>query len=294
MVFRFLKIALLLGVTAFSTVAQPVPPSTKAVPWLPVEGKDREFILYMPEGFVRHANEGIQLVWKEHRPKVRSMGVMARLIDGTALLMRYYAGDADGIQRMMVEMNSLEKVSSREVGGFKLAEFRSTFGKTHRRVQHFIKGQRIYTVESFAQTVDDKISKGFFDSVRVIENGKAIAPNVPPNAAKTWLPRLSETAVVAYGPRVYVPSEVDRDIIVIYAPSPREERHFMKGRIPQDSVVEVVYGASGKVETVAGVDGYLIHRENAIDAVKNVIFIPAQKDGKPVSVKRTVRYRTTR
>lgn len=269
-------------------------PRAKNVAWIPVEGKDREFIVYLPEGFVRHANAGIRLLWNEHQPRVKSMGVIARMINGTALVMKYYSGDSDALQRMMVEMYSLQLSSEREIGGFKIKEFNSTYGKTHRRVQHYIKGQRMYVVESFALKDDYKIANGFFDSVRVINDGIAVAPNVPRDSTKTWLPRIAEIDNSAMDTKIYSPEEVDRDIIVLYSPAPREERHFMKGRIPQDSMIDVVYGANGKVESVSGVDGYLTHRENAMDAVKNVIFIPAQKDGRAVSVRRTIRYRTLR
>ena len=283
---------------AFAVSAQTTPRNAQnEVGWTGVEGKDRELVVYLPNGYLQHGADHLRLGWKNNAPKVESMGTVARYINGTVLLMTYYNGEVEKIHQLLVGQQGLAERTRRETNDFTIYEYSKITPKIAQRVQHYMSGHRLYVIEALISGTDRRVADAFFNSVRLTKNGITTAPNLRDAGTPVKLPKLFENHESRERDDVIVnASDVDRDVIVLHLPIPREddEPNLYRGRLQYSMEVSLVYGASGKVTEVEVLSGPQTHRKRAIDAVKRAIFIPAQKDGKLVSVRKIFRFSSVR
>jgi len=93
------------------------------------------------------------------------------------------------------------------------------------------------------------------------------------------------------GNRVYLARQVDRKARLLSRPAPAYPRRARRGDVQGTVVLRVVLAASGKVEKITvlkGLPGGVT--EEAIKAARQIKFVPAERDGRPVSQSAIVEY----
>ena len=147
--------------------------------------------------------------------------------------------------------------------------------------QFFASEDRLYDFRTYGAPPDDARIRGFFHYLSLkkvkgsieVPEAASLTPGVDPN----------ET--------IYLGSQVDTRIRVLKKPEPSYTETARSHQTTGAVVLKCVFGADGKVSNiriVAGLPDGLT--EKAIQAAHKIKFIPAMKDGKPVSMWMQVEY----
>lgn len=286
---KFVELTLihLLGFLAvFSVAAQPR--ETASVKWQPVIGHEKELVIFMPGGF-RTVIDDSSKVFGRSRTKavtVKKAVKIARLINGTLLLINYYEANGSALYEILSAFSGLSPVSQQSVGTFGIKRFagkvRGQFVNTH----YFIAKDRLYEATSYSSDENNPIAEAFLASTRLADGGTHIAPNATGNASSTPLPRIAEIEPERSPDTVRVDeSKADRDAIILFQPALRSSSD--QGVMPQAGKVTAtaVLTAAGTVKEVkTGGNAPVELMQAFAKTIKNIVFIPAEKDGKLVSV----------
>lgn len=257
------------------------------IKWAAVAGKDNEATVFMPAGYSTSAEGETYLGGPGSRGVRIKRNVTAyRLINRVVLLFDYYEGDAPAIQAVLEERLGLQEVKRSTFGEFKMKESSGAFGKHISRVQFFQRGSRLYVLRSIAPTANHGIVRAFFESVRLIVPSGAVAPNATPGATATSIPAFAEQDPTKGEDAAAIEiKNADRGPIFIRSARPM---FSFKDRLGMSSVkikLKVLLSSSGKVTNVEVVSASTIMLErSAVEAAKKAVFIPAEKDGRLVSV----------
>lgn len=91
--------------------------------------------------------------------------------------------------------------------------------------------------------------------------------------------------------KIYNASEVDQKVMITSQPKPAYTEEARKNQIAGVVVLRAVFSASGEVTNIRAVSGLPNGlTERAIAAARQIKFVPATKDGRPVSVSMQLRY----
>lgn len=91
--------------------------------------------------------------------------------------------------------------------------------------------------------------------------------------------------------KVYASSEVTKAAVIVEKPKPEYRKEAGEKDVSGVVVVQLVLSSSGKVKDVQVVNGLSVGQNNAaIKAARQIKFIPAVKDGEPVSQSLIVEY----
>jgi TonB family protein len=262
----------------------------KDVKWTAMSGK--EFIFYMPEGYETISDGNYTKGKMGFGARVDRELKVARYINGVTLLMGFYEGDVKQIQKDFEEREKLSAVKDEEINGFRAKYFLGNVDKQYNKIQHFLVKNRLYILQAIGSTESNEIVKGFFESVRLITKNNTIAPNAPPDTVSTTLPKIIEKQLLREDDSKAVAADaVDRKLIILKAPRPRfsieARRSLQSGRIK----LKVLYSSSGKITDVEVLQSPSKSlTDAAVEAAKAIKFIPAEKDGKLVSIYKTQEY----
>lgn len=279
----------------FSQTASPAlaVSNEKAVKWENIGGKNNEFMLSMPAGYLAVSDADYYMGKPSSgAARVEKQIILARIFNGVILFMEYYEGNADNIQKELLEREKLAAGKEEMINGFTVKHFtKNTENRVH-RIQHFSIKNRLYVVKTIAQSENDKIVKAFFESVRLINQSTAAAPNAAPGAKSTSLPMLVERAAVADDANAIPESEADRKPIILKNVRPQftfEMRQNLGGQ--GKFKLRALFSSTGKITDVEVLQSPSKITEKAvIEAAKQTIFLPAEKGGKPVSVYKMIEY----
>ncbi len=263
---------------------------TKVIKWELLYGSDNEFALMIPQGY-KGLSESDFFTGKSlgKLSKIDKKLLVYRYINGVVLIMEFYEGDAKDLLKGLIEKSNSPDSEIREINGFDFAEIEKTENKMFEKKQFFRIKNRLYVLRAISDSENNPIASGFFKSVKLITDGKSIFPNVASDVKKFELPNLiekqPEKVIIASADES---EEVDREVIVLQMPRPIIE--FSKlGNVNSVNVkVKVLYSATGEVSDVKVVESNLSSVNKAvIDAAKQTVFLPAEKDGKLISVHKT-------
>lgn len=289
-----MRIALLLTVLlalAFSVVGQ-APAKDAPVKWEALNGKNKEFVVFMPAGY-QSASRGTYYPGRSSSgtAKVSLHNTLYRYINGVVLIMEYFEGKAKPIQDHFIEREKLTDVAAETFGDFAVKRFSEVRGKQIIKINHFALEDRLYVIKSYSDTDNNPISTGFFQSVRLNLATGRTAPNAPPGTKETALPNLIEMLASADDTQVLLSKDVDRDAIVIYTPRPSFSFRERQGLGEASVKLKLLLSATGKVTDVKVVSSSTkVVEQAAIEAAKKTIFVPAQKDGRLVATYKTTEY----
>jgi TonB family protein len=293
--FEIIKIGLIFLMLAFLQVsamfAQNLPQG-KLVKWEGLQGNDNEFVVFMPQGYIITADNEYYLGKPSIGARVEKQLKVARQINGVVLLMEYYKGKAKEIYETLKEREKTILEKEEQINGFQVKRLSVKSEKNYTQTHFYFKGKSLYVLKGYAKTADDKILKGFFDSVRLVNKDNTIAPNAPPNSKSTSLPNLLEQETPRLDDSTAANiKELDRPVIILKSASPSFSFETRRGLGSIRVKLRVLFSSSGTITDVEVVEitSKLLEKE-AIEAVKNTVFIPAEKDGKLVSVYQMVEF----
>lgn len=264
----------------------------KIVKWEAMNSKNNEFIVFMPEGYLTAGNSDFYLGSYRNGAHVSKKLTVARYINGVVLIMEYYEGDAKDIQKYLLEREKLTPHKEEEINGFQVKHFNGKMGNHSTEIQHFLFKNRLYVVKAISKSENNRIAKIFFESVRLVNLNNTAAPNVPAGAASTTLSRIVEREPVLIDDANAISSnDADREPIVLRAFRPKFTPEMRRGLAEGRLKLKLLYSSSGKVTKVEVLQSpSKLLEKAAIEAAKDTIFIPAEKDGKLVSVYETIEH----
>lgn len=253
-----------------------------------------EFFLYMPASFVVGGSSNYYLTGDKGEKKaiVERRATAARYINRLLLVFDAFDGDTKGIEEIMYKahsgLNQFGETVTR--GKFTIREFRGMQRTRHVRIQYLNNGKRLYKVMAISPDEAPVIVKGFFDSVHVFVDGKSIAVNAASDASTLRLPKLVEEPPILLDDSQPVElDKVDRPPFILFIDRVSFEsdnrRHISGGEIE----VKVLLSSTGKVtKTEIVKNNFPRMSKEVVVRAESTIFIPAEKDGKLVSVYSTL------
>lgn len=157
--------------------------------------------------------------------------------------------------------------SNLTVSGFAGKQYSSVNKTSPATVQFFTTEGRLYRFTASGKVAEDEGVRQFFSSISLDKETTGI--EVPDNPDE----------------RIFTGREVDTKARLTGKPEPPYTEEARKQWISGTVVLRAVFSAKGKVVNIRVVSG-LPHglTERAIEAAKKIKFIPATKDGKPVSM----------
>ena len=148
--------------------------------------------------------------------------------------------------------------------------------------QYFGTERHLYAIRTLGAAADDPRVKQFFDSVILRKQNEGIelsdGPGVPYPAAQVE-PNDANSATA------YVGRDVNRKVRIAMKPQPMYTEQARQHSVTGTVILKVVFSFTGDVNNIRIVSGLPFGlTERAIDAAKEIKFIPALKDGRFVSV----------
>ena len=278
---------LLLFMHAVNSPAQTVGTNSavqqKLLKWQGVAGKDNEFIAYLPDGFQTIADA--DFVTGKDRATVDKKIVASRYINGVVLIIEYYEGDAERIRANLIEREKPPADKNEVINEFEFMQFSGSLQTYFTKKQLFKYKNRLYVVKALAKSPDSKILKDFFNSITLVRDKNVVFPNLAKDVKTVSLADVAELQLpIADDAAVIDAKDTDRRPVILYTQRPKFPRGNTRpanGRIK----LRLLLSASGQVSDVVVVEvSDKSLAAAAIDAGKKTKFIPAEKDGKPVSV----------
>lgn len=292
---KFSKICLFLTLFLLSQYgviySQNTPPN-KAVKWEALSGRNGEFIVFMPEGYLAASGGEIYLGRFPSAPRVEKQLRIARYINGVVLLMEYYQGNGKDIYKTLKEREKVTLEKEGEANGFQFTHFFVKDEKSYQKTHFYYSKKGLYLLRAISKTENDKISKGFFESVRLVNEKNAIAPNAPQDAKSTSLPKIIEQDTPRLDDSLAIDSkEADRKPLILDQALPKFSFDMRQGMSNVRVRLKVLYSSSGKVSDVKvlEISSKSLERE-VVETAKRAIFIPAEKDGKLISTYQIVEF----
>jgi TonB family protein len=264
----------------------------KFVKWEGLSGKNGEFMVFMPEGYLAASSGEMYLGKPPGAARVEKQLKVARHLNGVVLVMEYYQGNGKDIYKTLKEREKTTFEKEGEINGFQFAHFSAKDEKSYQKTHFYYSKKGLYLLKAISRAENDKILKGFFESVRLINQNNPVAPNAPQDAKSTSLPNVIEKIAIRLDDSMAIESkEADRKMIVLSQDYPNFSFDMRRGMGNVRVKLRVLYSSSGKVSDVKvlEISSKLLERE-AVEAAKRAVFIPAEKDGKLVSVYQTIEY----
>jgi len=294
--FSFIFVIFLVFATNSEFAAQSVNAAqSKKVKWQGLSGKNDEFYFLIPEGFQAFADGNYHKVTKNgDKAQIDNRRTLARYINGVVLMVEFYEGDAQDIQTALVERQKGQSVKDEFVNGFQFKSYVEKMPEFIWETQYFLIKKRLYVLQAVSRAENNQITRNFFESVRLINQKQAAAPNASKNAkpdSVTSLPEIVENIPERLDDSQPLQDKPDRSVIILYRPrarfSPEARRIGLSGNVK----LKALFSSSGKitkVEILSSPGREL--SEAAIKAAEEIQFLPAEKDGKLVSTYKTIEY----
>lgn len=290
----------------------------RIIKWKMLSGKDNEFFFAIPETSVVHFDKDISLD-KNHYSRVDSLKTMVCRINDTVLQISLYEGASKEIEKRLIE--HVKKVGSgvqdlvedkpaiqanipfehraSENNGFAINDFIFIFKNHVEKSQIYRFKERVYLLKSVARHQNDQIAKDFFESVKLVNGDTVVSPNLNNKSelivsAKMVLPKeVKERSLPALTNATPIePGDADQMPVLAYIPRPSQpssDTRFDRGfYLLKLKVLLQADGKVGDVETITKVSKEI--EKESIAAAKEIVFLPARKDGKEVSTYLTIRY----
>jgi len=267
---------------------------TKKIKWQGLSGKENEFYFLMPEGFQTFADGNYFTMTKNGgKAQVDSRRTLARYINGVVLMLELYEGDVKDIETALTEREKGQMVRNELVNGF---QFKSYVEKTPEFVwekQYFSLKKRLYVLQAVARGENNRIVRDFLESVRLGNQKQFAAPNSNKDVKPVSLPVLPE--ITENLPDRLDDSQpfqnADRGVIILYRPRPRFSFEARQSRLSGNVKLKGLFSSSGKITKLEVISSP--GRELTVAAIKaaeQIQFLPAEKDGKLVSIYKTIEY----
>ncbi|MGB7201749.1 MAG: energy transducer TonB [Pyrinomonadaceae bacterium] len=271
---RIILTTILMIVPAFVHQAQTLPKESK-VEWQALSGVKKEFSIYFPAG-----SRSVEDSGKYLGPKRSLHKIVYRHINGVLLMMEYYEGDAEALQKHLIYREKLTDVAAETFGDFTIKHFSQIKNTQAVKIDHFLLKDRMYVVKAFSAEENDPISVAFLRSVRLTAASGIFTPNDPAGSKETKFQSLTEKTFPIDDSQIFSSKDVDREAITLYAPKVSSGRGLGDGSVK----LRLFLSATGKVTDVTVISSSNKSLERpTVEAAKQTLFIPAQKNGQLVA-----------
>jgi hypothetical protein len=208
---------------------------------------------------------------------------VTRLINGVFLMVELYQGDIkdirkDQIARITKADASFVKADEKVIGSTEMQEYRSA-RNGHTRVERFyLTKKKLYVVQAISSVENDPVVTAFLSSVRI---GKDDEARKLPSPVSEIASRLDETLIS---------EKPDREIVIISKPRPGYTTEARNSGVTGEVVLKALFSATGSVTKAEPKSGPKELWGSSIEAAGRIKFLPAEKDGKLVSVWKDITY----
>jgi len=216
------------------------------------------------------------------RPRKQTARHLKTLLDGVIYSIDVFENPEprQSLDDFITEQNAMsdfELTPERELvaSGFRGKEYVFRDKRRFLTVQFFTTEQRLYRFAATGTDAANDAVKQFFSSIRLVE-----PTNATEVAAGLEMPLVLDTRE-----RIYTGKEVTTKARLLSKPEPMYTDEAHRKHTGGTVILRVVFSKTGEVNSinvVAGLPDGLTQR--AIDAAGRIKFVPATKDGNPVSM----------
>lgn len=239
-----------------------------------------EFSVAMPAGYESVIDGGYFIPPSIDIDKHLSV---TRLVNRTFLMVELYTGDVKDLRKELISRitkldEPFTKVDEKTLETAEMQEFRQA-KNGHTRIQRFyLTKKKLYIVQAVTSGENDPIAAGFLESVRI---GKQ------DGARKLPVGIREETSAVDLTP---ISGDPDRELVIVAKPRPSYPSAARAAGASGDVVLRTLFSANGKIARIEPKSGSRELTKAASDAAMRIRFIPAEKDGRLVSVWKEITY----
>ena len=275
-------------VAFIATASAQTKPNEQTVKWQTYASKS-EFSVAMPAGTTGFSEDKDYFMGKS-RSVVKKRVFLYRSINGAVLLNEMIEGDVKGVRDELISQlgrtkPGFELAKSQTLDGISMDLYTRKKDRLSSMQQFVLFKNRLYVLQAHSIDENNPIVANFFRSLAINIGNKTSMPNVSPTDDLKAALNPSDVVENALDAITDPPvSKPDRDAMVLYKPRPQYSADVRRAGITGEIVLNVLLSAKGKVEKVEFKSGQIAFREGATAAASNVLFIPAEKDGHPVSV----------
>ncbi|MEO7672747.1 MAG: energy transducer TonB [Pyrinomonadaceae bacterium] len=284
--------------------AQHTPPSNagRITKWTMLAGTDSEIFFAIPQDSVVHENGDFYM--GSNRVRVDSQKTIVSRLGDAVVQIDLFKGAAKQIQERLIDNfrdpdNRPAKVADTDKNGFRVAAIESRSEGLYFRRHFFRKLDRLYVMTGATRNPESSIVKEFFESVMLVKDGLVMTPNLSDKLEdaskvkmllpKAFVERGSNAPVAAV---IVDESSLEKKAVIVFQPNlqfpPIDSRFDRTFNLLKVKVLLLANGTVGEVEAVTKTTPAI--ERQAIDAAKGIKFLPAEKDGKPASVYRTIQF----
>ena len=259
---------------------------------------DREFSVLLPLKPAVHASQGFY--YRAGGEEVVARRVMHVYDAGVVYVVRVY--DAARPRKLLADVLGTERWKDYverpvTVGGVAGLERTSETENAFTKAQFFTTKKRLYVVYASARDKNAPFLSKFFSSVNIGADSVRAATAAAPNAsAKEKLKPDAAPATPVTTPDdsagpVFKSAEVTHKALLVWKPEPGYTDEARRSDVAGVVKVRLVLSSDGRVTNIQVIKGLPAGlTERAVAAATHICFLPAEKDGRPVSTWVTVEY----
>ncbi len=276
-----LSTLILTATGAVSQSPQPQPgiggPQQGMMLWKRYTVKGEDFSVILPAVPAMRTNK----VSQTRLGKYRTERHLKSFLDGMVFSIQVFENPKprQSLEEFIAEQNAefeYDPASERglSIDGFAGKEYSSRNKTSPTVVQFFATEERLFRFVASGPDAGGPAATLIFSSIKLGKKTDGIAVSDGP-----------ETDFLDIGDKIFKGKEVDAKARLLSKPEPNYTEDARSNRIEGTVVLRAIFSATGKVVNIRVVSG-LPHglTERAVDSAKKIKFIPAMKDGKPVSM----------
>ena len=255
------------------------PKATQKIGWQIITDNG-EFSFAMPQGYESFSDGGYTM---GTGISVKRHITVTRPINGVFLMVEFYEGNVKDILKELTfrltkgeEAYQLSKDTV--VGEMSEKEYRHNKNGYLSIQQFYLSKKKLYIVRTIAKDEKSAILEGFLNAA---QPGGARTVATLPAAIEEILPLKDEEPLKG---------DPDRGIVILYKPRPAYTPEARAYGVTGEVVLNVLFAANGKITKAEPVSGPKELWKSSTDAAARIRFLPAEKDGKLVSVWKKISY----
>jgi TonB family protein len=259
-------------------------PEGVAQDWKPLATDDKDFTISMPEKVTIHRRGE----YRTESATVKESYEVGAFYKGCAMVVRiFHTNEPKAILSLETRYSYFRdaKRSSIKINGIDAVSFVGQRNDSHFEAIGFVRNGRLYLIHAGARKAENSYLKYFLDSINI----KGMT-NPPPNAASVSVkPQSTLTPVAEEGEPE--PATASLKPIIFYVAKATYTDRARQNRRQGTITVSAIFSAQGEVTGVKILKGLPDGlNDEAISAAQRIRFLPAEKDGKPVSVRMSMEF----
>ncbi len=278
-------VLLLLSQLGFGSARRIPPPMTRLqndVAWIPFIPEGEEFAAKIP-GLATVLNEPANYIYRKDGERVLQHRDFSGYGNGLVFIIdSYKAKRPQKLMAALLDGQLSGATFEREItfNGIAGRQYRNNYLRVPLRVVCFTTDEHAYFLKLAALDAADPVIDKFLGGFRLRTRQDKETPD-------SFAPETFDLKQ----DQVFLPWEVTRKTVIAWKPIPAYTEKARVDGLIGTVVVEADFAANGYVTNIKATkemkDGMT---EKAIDCTRNIRFFPAEKDGKPVSVRMVLEY----